>query len=228
MLKNIKIIFFHIEKSMGSSMRIILKDYFKNIYKENEIYLPENYNNVNLINITQYNYINDLSQDFKILLCHMSYKTELTNSLCNNIFSISVVRNPYTRIISHYYFFDYAKYKKKLYELNDGEIINIINNCGNLILKRLGNKEKINEIDCILILENIDDDLIKFNKILNNKFKKKIKLKLIKKNKNKNYNDSLDADHKFLKIYEEYFNEDIELYNYIVSLPINKRLKNSI
>lgn len=225
MLKNIEIIFFHIEKAMGSSLRIILKDYFKNFYNENEIYLPEKYGNVNLINITEYNYINNLNQDFKILLCHTSYKTELTKKICNNIFSISCVRNPYTRIISHYYFFDYVKYKKKLYELNYNEIIDILNNYGNIISKRLGSKKKIDEINCILIMENIDDDLNKFNKILNNKFNKNFDLKLIKTNTNDKHSESLQFDIIFLEKYQEYFNKDIELYNYIVSLPINKRLK---
>ena len=204
----------------------MLNDYFKNIYNEDEIYLPKKYNNINLININNYNYIDNLDNDFKILLCHVSYKTELTKNICNNILSISCVRNPYTRIISHYYFFDYIKYKKKLYELDKNEIIEILNNCGNLISKRLGSKKNINEINYILIMENIDDDLNKLNIILNNKYNKDINLKLIKANTNKKHNDSLQFDMIFLERYKEHFQKDIELYNYIVSLPINKRLKN--
>lgn len=225
MLSNIQIIFFHIEKAMGSSIRIMLREYFKNIFKENEIYLPEKYNNINLINMNNYEFINKLNNDFKILLCHISYKTELTKQICNNIFSISCVRNPYTRIISHYYFFDYSKYNKNLYELNDNEIIKILNNYGNIILKRLGPKKNINEINCILIMEKINTDLIELNKILNIKYNKNINLKLLKVNSNKKYSYSLQFDMIFLEKYVKYFKEDLELYNYILSLPIDKRFK---
>ena len=225
MLSNIQIIFFHIEKSMGSSIRLILKNYFKNIFKENEIYLPENYNNTNLINKNNYEYINKLNNNFKILLCHISYKTEITKNICNNIFSISCVRNPYTRIISHYYYFDYSKYNKSLYELSDNEIIGILNNYGNLISKRLGPKENINEINCILIMEKINTDIIELNKILNIKYNKNIELNLLKVNSNKKYSETLQFDMIFLEKYVKYFKEDLELYNYILSLPIKKRFK---
>jgi hypothetical protein len=112
MLQNIKVIFFHIEKSMGSSLRDMLYSYFKKILLESEIYLPKKYENTNLINIDNYNYVNNLENNFKILLCHISYNFYITNCLCNNVFLISCVRNPYSRIISHYYFFDYSKYQK--------------------------------------------------------------------------------------------------------------------
>jgi hypothetical protein len=225
MLNNIQVIFFHIEKAMGSSIRIMLNNYFKNIFKEDEIYLPTKHKNINLININDYKYINELKNDFKILLCHVSYKTELTNSISNNIFSISCVRNPYNRIISHYYFFDYAKYNKNLYELNDTEIINILNNYGNLISKRIGTKKNINEINCIIVMENINTDLIELNKILNKKYNKNINIELTKVNSNKKYSEFLQFDIIFLEKFIEYFKQDIELYNYIVSLPIEKRFK---
>jgi len=225
MLNNIKIIFFHIEKSMGSSIRIMLQSYFKNIFKTDEIYLPEKYNNINLITDSNYEFINNHRNDFKILLCHIPYKSKLTNNLCNNIFSITCIRNPYNRIISHYYFFDFPKIKKNLYELNENEIINILNNYGNLTFKRLGPINKINELNCILIMENIKNDVVKLNEILNKKYNKNINLELHNINSNNKYSKTIQFDIIFLEKYSKYFKEDIDIYKYLQSLPIEKRFK---
>jgi hypothetical protein len=225
MLDNIKIIFFHIEKSMGSSIRIILENYFKNIFNINEIYIPSKFNNINLITSSNYKFIDNLPNDFKVLLCHIPYKNNLTNILCNNIFSITCIRNPYNRIISHYYFFDYPKYKKYLYELSNDEIINILNNYGNLTFKRLGSINKITEINCILIMEKIKDDIINLNEILNVKYNKNINLKLQNVNSNNKYSLTIQFDIIFLEKYKNYFKEDIDIYNFVNSLPLNKRFK---
>lgn len=42
-------IFYHMEKCAGSNFRIILYNYFinNNIYSKNEIFIPQNYNNIN-------------------------------------------------------------------------------------------------------------------------------------------------------------------------------------
>ena len=225
MLNNVKIIFFHIEKCMGSSFRIMLNNYFKKFFNESEILLPENYKNRNIISIDDYNYYNKLSVDFKVLLCHIYYKNNITLKLCNNIFSISCVRNPYNRIISHYYYFDYSKYNKNLYELNNTEMISILKNYGNLIFNKLGDKNRINEFNCILVMENINTELEILNNLLNKKYRKNINLKLLNMNNNKKYNNSLQFDMIYLEKYEQYFKKDIELYNYILSLPIDKRFK---
>lgn len=210
---------------MGSSIRIMLKNYFKNIFRIDEIYLPEKHDNINLITDKHYSFINNHTVDFKVLLCHISYKTKLTNNLCNNIFSITCIRNPYNRIISHYYYFDYPKIKKNLYELNKTEIINILNNYGNLTFKRLGSRNNINEINCILIMENIKNDVVKLNEILNKKYNKNIKLELYNLNSNNKYSKTIQFDIIFLEKYSEYFKEDIDIYNYVNSLPIEKRFK---
>ena len=225
MLNNVKIIFFHIEKSMGSSIRIMLLNYFKNIFKLNEIYLPKKYGNINLITDKDYNFMNNYNIDFKVLLCHISYKTSLTKKLCNNIFSITCIRNPYNRIISHYYYFDYPIMKKNLYELNENEIKNILNCYGNLTFNRVGSINNINEMNCILIMENIKDDVVKLNEILNKKYNKNIKLELCNLNSNNRYSKTIQFDLIFLEKYSEYFKEDIDIYNYVISLPIEKRFK---
>jgi hypothetical protein len=74
-------------------------------------------------------------------------------------------------------------------------------------------------------MENIKDDLIELNNILNKKYKSNLKLKLLKVNTNKVYNNTLQFDMIFLEKYKKYFEQDIILYNYIKSLPKNKRFK---
>jgi hypothetical protein len=74
-------------------------------------------------------------------------------------------------------------------------------------------------------MEQINTDLVELNKILNIKYNKNINLNLLKVNTNKKYPINLQLDMIFLEKYIEYFREDLELYNYIFSLPIEKRFK---
>jgi len=233
MLSNIDCIFFHIEKCGGSSLRKTLEEYFKIFYKNDEIYIPYKYNNKNLCLEEHYNYINELPNDFKVVLCHISYKSRLTNPLCNNIFSITCVREPYKRILSHYYHFNYIKYNVNFHELNENDILTVLSNCSNLTLRRLSGdtmdidicKKNINEINCIIILENIEDELKELNNILNSKYNRHdlfLNIKNINKNKI-NYKEFFDLDINILKKYNSIFMKELEIYNYILSMPISKR-----
>ena len=67
-------IFYHIEKCGGTSMRYILYNYFLNFYDKNNIYLPENNNNINLKDDNKaYLMEKLLNQNVKILLVHVRY-----------------------------------------------------------------------------------------------------------------------------------------------------------
>jgi hypothetical protein len=234
MLSNIDCIFVHIEKCGGSSLRKILEEYFKKIYNNDEIYVPsKNNNNANLCTVDNYNYINELPNDFKVALCHVSYKSQLTYSLCNNTFSITCVREPYKRILSHYYHFNYTKYNVKFHELNENDIMNVLSSCSSLTLRRLSGdtmdidicKKNINEINCIIVLENIENELKELNNILNSKYNRNdlfLNIKNINKNKI-NYKEFFDLDINILKKYNSIFMKEIQVYNYILSIPINKR-----
>ena len=62
--------FFHIEKCMGSSLRIMLYDYFINIYKKEQIFVPEKCENIgqNLTIENDMEYFTNFN--FKVILCH--------------------------------------------------------------------------------------------------------------------------------------------------------------
>ena len=240
MLDNIEFIFIHIEKSMGTSFRFMLLNYLKDIYKKDEIYLPSNNKHINLTNIEHYFKINKLTNDYKVLLCHISYKSKFLNNLFNNSYIITCVRNPFKRLLSHYYFFEKKNFcNKKFYELDDNEIIYFLSGkIGNLTTFRLVSEKideiidikeierEIDKINCIVIYEKIEDDLKMLNNILNEKYNKNSKIKMENRNSNKeNYKENYDLDINVLNKYTKYFMNDIEVYNYILSLSLEKRFK---
>ena len=226
--------FFHIEKCMGLSLRIMLYLYFIKIYNRTKIFLPSNYDNkYNLVSTEDLNFIT--LNKFKILLCHCSFNSALTSSFSFTCFSITSVRNPIDRILSHYYYFDYPKDKILFHELDESKIKLFIENYGKVILLRLSGDtmdlditySNIQKINCILIFEKIDDDIVHLNNLLNKKFKKKINLKdtSIKNNKNTfNYKEYADKD---MQIINENIDliKDIEIYNYICNLSIDERFR---
>ena len=71
---NAEFCFYHLEKCAGSSLRTMFYEYFLNLYKEDEIYMPELNENFNL---DQRNYkkvanMIDLNK-IKVVLSHMNY-----------------------------------------------------------------------------------------------------------------------------------------------------------
>ena len=86
-------------------------------------------------------------------------------------------------------------------------------------------KKNINEINCIIILENIENEIKELNNILNSKYNRHdlfLNMKNINKNK-MNYKESFDLDINILKKYNSIFMKELEIYNYILSMPISKR-----
>lgn len=225
---NPEICFFHIEKCMGSSMRLLLKNYFLNIFDEENIHETESLENDLLI------YDENKINNIKVLLGHISFnKEKITDIFSKKCISITVVRNPLTRIISHYYAFNKDEYGKLFYELSNKEILDflIVKNIANTMIWRLsGTKENLEDsldnlkyINYILILENIQDDLRLLNEKFNIKYninfimdEVKINEKMLDHDINKDY----DVLRKYIHIIDDY-----QLYEYIKSLPIEQRFK---
>jgi len=230
---NPDVCFFHIEKCIGSSLRIILYNYFINIYNDDDIFLPSHKNNEqNLTNKEDLIYFKD--KDYKIILCHCNYNhIDITNYFSNTCFSITCVRNPIDRIISHYYYFDYYKYKLKLHELDETNIKNIIDENGRTILMRLsGNTfnfddviNNLKNINCIMIFEKFTDDIKLLNNLLNNKFNSNFIMENIHVNENNiNYKEFKNQDVKIILKYIHLI-EDMKIYSYIYKLNNDERFK---
>jgi len=236
-IKNFKpdVCFFHIEKSMGTSLRFTLYEYYKNIYIENDIYFPDFYKDLNLIDKEDLEKICSYNNNFKVLLCHCSFnKVDVTDSFSKNCYSITCVREPINRFISHYYHFIKNETKKNIQEIPIEEFKQlIVNNTKNLLLFRLSGEtynleeafNNIKLINCILITEQINSDIIYFNNILNIKYNLNFEIKNTKINIGKEKYDE-NNDFEYIKNnFLEYFHEDYIIYNTIINMNIENRIK---
>ena len=83
---------------MGTSFRFMLLKYFKNIFDENEIYMPNKHNgNTNLVNANERQLLEqtyDLNNK-KVILAHCNYnELNVTSDFSKKCFSIVCVREP--------------------------------------------------------------------------------------------------------------------------------------
>ncbi len=237
MLDNVEVCFFHIEKCGGMSLRHFLNEYFLNIYQIENIYYPNESNNLtNLVNIDNKNtIINTYSHDIKVLLLHCNYNEEnITDVFSKKCFSITCIREPYSRMISHYYYFYYEIHKKHIHELSEAEFMSIYSQLVNIQILRLSGGtysfekciENIKNINCILILEKFKTDIPYLLNILNKKYNKTIQLDLPIENKTHlNIKINYDKDMIFLKKYQFLFQEEINLYEYIRNMKLENRIK---
>ena len=221
-------IFYHIEKCGGTSLRTILYDYFCHIYPKNVIFTPMPGPEMKINYLP--NHIDKIKQnkryDFpniRVILSHIRYNSfpDLTNQ-CK--YKFICVREPVSRLISHYYYFDYPKTKTHFIDLNAENFKEYGSRYSNHISECFGIKtpnvfeidKRLKEFDYIAILENLDSELIGLNKSLNNTFNKDIVLK------NKKMNISKEKDIKDLKnlisLLEDYCTLDIIVYNRILCL----------
>ena len=190
-LMNVDAVFYHIEKCAGSSLRVMLYRYFKHIFNASEIYVPLDDNiipNFSRSNLNDINAFIDIRK-IKVILSHTSI-TDLYNPVR---IKITCIRNPFERIISHYYFFDYNTTKKELYDMEYNELRDYFVLYGSLICKRMGCLDKnkhttiesirdsIRSMDFILLVEQLDEDLNILNNELNKIYNvnKKIKSEIL-------------------------------------------------
>ena len=225
---DIKFAFFHIEKCAGSSLRMMLFEYFRNLYDVRHIYLPER-NNVsqNLLNVRDLDILKPAG--YKLLFCHSNFNQfGVTDSFSKKCFSITCVREPLARFLSHYYFF--GRNRPPFANLTDEQIIPLLKDTSLLTRRLSGNTNKIRialenlqYINCILILEQLESDVVLLNKLLNKTTGASLKFKMIFKNVHNSYTVE---DYARIKQFEKYFVSDIHIYSVICGLEIDKRFKN--
>jgi hypothetical protein len=168
----------------------------------------------------------------KILLSHSNFNQKnLTDKFSKTAFSITCVREPIKRFISHYYFFIYPNNKTIISELPKHKLVAYILEISNVLTIRLaGGKNDYNTaidnlkyINCIIIMEQIDRDLLLLNSMLNRKLSTNNLLQNIVKNESKI--KSLYCDYNIILEYNYLFENDIKLYNHICYLNDNERFK---
>ena len=222
---NIELIFFHIEKCGGTSIRAMLNKYFMNIFNANQIFIPESANDLTL------NYLPEcldkikemyVFDNIKIILSHIRYNDLIFKNTIKPLL-FTVLRDPIDRVISHYYFFDYNTNNNcHMIDLNDIEFTNYCNYYGSHMSLCLGilNKDGtidehlcnqcIKEFAYIALLETLDNDIKHINKLLNNKYNCNFTIDILNENKNCSI---FIKDHKLLKSKIEFFcKNDLYLY----------------
>lgn len=228
-------VFYHIEKCAGSSLRIILFNFFKTFIKPGRIFIPE-FNKNKTLNLTNQaytkiqskgpEYIHFLSK-IKVILCHIT-KNDPGFSLQSR-FEITVLRNPISRAISHYNFFGKSHYSNKDFDkLSDNEFDHYMRSSGNVMTWRLsgniGNlelaKRNLMNMTHVLIVETFDTDLELLEYKLNKYFFQNYKFKTVHRNKQKGKPKKVYS-HEFIDRMIQYIKLDIELYMFFIKLRYN-------
>ena len=218
---NPDVFFFHIEKCGGMSLRQILYEYFMNIYDVDKISMLDQ-------NIISHNY-NDffLYNNLKCILCHSNYNTQIKSIRNNSCFTISCIRDPIERLISHYYYFYYETIGLKLYELDNDKLQKMIHNLGNVMIWRLSNGtydlnnayKNIDKINFIIRLENFNEDIQKLNKCLNDKYNVKYEIKSLHVNKLDTVIDKINKELDIIAIEPyKHLMLDLKIYDYIIQM----------
>ena len=225
---DIEFAFFHIEKCAGSSLRMMLFEYFQHLYDQREIYIPEKYNiRQNLLNANDLDILKPAG--YKLLFCHCNFNHfGVTDSFSKRCFSITCVREPLARFLSHYYYF--GRNRTPFADLTDEQVIPLLKDTSLLTRRLSGNTNKLlvaldnlKYINCILILEQLESDIVSLNKLLNETTDATLKFKMIFKNVHNSYTVE---DYVRVKQFERYFASDIHLYSVICSMGIDQRFKN--
>lgn len=200
--EDVKVVFYHIEKCGGSSIRKILYDYFLNIYDKKEIFeLSESsidFRPEYILEIKNNDRID--FNNLKVILSHTHYNHF---PLLNPSIKITFIRDPINRAISHYYYFTYKENNIHFIDLPEEEFKIYCSWCCNLMCIELNllnddntlNEDKLNNLlhDFSFIgkLEYFEESLSCLNEILNDYFKKTINIESVKihEHKDKNVKD---------------------------------------
>jgi hypothetical protein len=236
--KKLNFLFLHIPKCAGSSLRCILSDYFQQIYKEDEIFIPNANHNINFLS-TYFQQICELYEydKMKVVLAHCKYN-DLKHMNVHSNYKITFLRDPIERIISHYYFFDYENTKTHLIDLQIDEFVKLCNYYGNVMCDWLGLldlndeliehliPERINEFDFIGCVETFKQDITTLNQLLNDWFGISYELDIhIVENKNNNNIQKTDLTELYEKIKPFVINiNDYKLYKYVIMSKSNNNL----
>ncbi len=217
--------FYHVPKCGGSTIRATLHNFFSKIYKKYEMYCPEK-------SSLKYNFAckesfgefvdskteEQLSQ-IKILLCHTKYNSPDISDKFGEHKSSIILRNPTSRLISHYEFFDYPKTKVHMNELPNNQLEEYCIRMSSAMTKYLSNKndlyealDNIHKIDFVGDVSNMNDFIKQITKFYCEKFDiAQCKQNVITRNTNENK----IIDKKLAKKVSEIISEssDQKLYN---------------
>jgi hypothetical protein len=228
-------VFYHIEKCAGSSLRIILYNFFKNFLKPSRIFIPE-FNKNKVLNLTNqaYTKIRSKGDDYikflsklKVILCHIS-KDDPGFSLQSR-FEITVLRNPVSRAISHYNFFGRSHFGNKDFDkLSDSEFEVYMRSSGNVMTWRLsgnlGNldlaKRNLMNMTHVLVVETFDKDLANLEYKMNKFFFQDASMKKVHRNKQRGKPKKYYSK-EFIDKIIPYLKQDIELYKFFIRLRFN-------
>tara|TARA_Y100000992_G_C21264855_1_gene493432 strand:+ start:1349 stop:2092 length:744 start_codon:yes stop_codon:yes gene_type:complete len=224
--KNILFTFYHIEKCAGTSLRYELYNYFSTFMDKQLIFMPEINNVGNNVNLTNNNLlqITKLGKKFieflnkkLIILCHISFNDKI---FCfEPIFKITCIRNPISRVISHYNYFDKKNYHNREFDqLTNEELKNWFIQKGNLTIFRLTcttnnlllAKQNLLKMNHVILVEDYNKDI----KTLGHKLEKCFGNKFYHVNLKKNIGTK--TKYRYNKIFLEkiifYLKEELELY----------------
>lgn len=241
-------IFYHIPKCGGTTLRHFLYKIFINKYNDNQIYLPQAFPddyerichyagaNANLVNQEQYEHNLNMQRslpfppEYKVILCHVtrSIASKLVCSSSANPTTMTVLRHPVLRLISHYNHFNHEENQKPhINELNKDTLARLCQQYGDLMCKYLIDGDSrdpetiynaIDSIDNVYILEKL-----KLNKIQHDVATTfGIPGKNIKKIKVSNSNVR-NSKNKTMPLVVDVMNElmrdtpDMLMYNYVLS-----------
>ena len=194
----LKILFIHIPKTGGTSLEKYLSEKFSIPLNSDSLYsTPENgYKNISLQHQTYHTLLKKKQQfglDF------------------NNIKIISIVRNPYERIISDLFF-----YKLITINTSQEEVFDILqkyivsNDYDNHNIPQhlflINNRKKINKNIVIFKTETLTEELIKYGFVDFNIHKN------VNKIENINYYDFLNNDS--IKLINNFYKKDFKLFDY--------------
>lgn len=231
--QHVEIVFYHIEKCGGTSIRELLYNYFLQIYKSNEIFESRHLGHVKInftpSNITTIKDNNNIDfENIKVILSHTHYNHFDT---LNPPIKITFIRDPIDRVISHYYFFEYPQNRTHLIDLVDNDFELFCSWCCNLMCFELGlienNNLDIDKLDKLLHeftfigkLEYFEEGLQELNKVLNLYYEKSFDLENMKMNENKE-KEIKDLPALKMKL-EPFCKMDYILYNSFAKFVCNK------
>lgn len=227
--KNVEFVFYHIEKCAGSSLRIMLHNYFKEIYDNAEIFTPE-FNNDGHLNLScqAYKRVQERGPDFieylnklKVILCHISY--EDPKFVIKSSFSITAIRNPIKRALSHYAFFTQKQTNKHIEQLNNKQLNEWVKGAGNVMTWRLSSnngdideaKRNILCLNKVIVVETIDADIKDLAQMLQMKHKINFDTNMIKRNENTS-KPKKKQNYVFIEKLICLLYKDVELYYFFI------------
>lgn len=221
------VVFYHIEKCAGTSLEKMLYEYFKNVYLDTEIFVPHK-NGWKHYNLSQKDYFEE--NNFKVILGHITINDKISDF--SEHIKITCIRHPVDRLISHYYYFDYNNYNIPLHCMTK-EQLNTYVNSRKVILHRVsgntGNIENafnnLKQTNIILILEKMQEDIVKLNKILNYHFNTNVNIQCETVNKRKTEPQEQIQQDKNILLLSELLNDEMLIYNYIYGMTDEDRFK---